>query len=116
MPNPAGSLPPGEMPNVPPQDMAGAAHTRIIVEAVKETVAELKTDVKDIKGHRVSDTRWHLSIFGGGFIILAGMLITGYFKLNDRIENVETGLTRVETQLDDLLQRIPPVPTPIPHK
>lgn len=102
------------MPNVPPQNIAGAGQTRLIVEAVKESVAELKNDVRDIKGHRISDMRWHLGAFAAGFIILGGMLITAYFRLDDRINTLDTSMTRIETKLDDLLQHIPPLPTPIP--
>jgi hypothetical protein len=93
-----------------------AGQTRIIVEAVKESVADLKADVKEIKGHRVSDLRWHIGIFGAGFLVLGGMLIAGYFKLEDRLSDLSTASTRVETKLDDLLARIPPVQTPVPAK
>lgn len=104
------------MANVTPQDMTGAGQTRIIVDAVKESVAELKSDVKDIKSHRVSDLVLHVSTLAAGFILLAGMMIAAYFKLDDRIHDISTALTRVETKLDDLLQRIPPIPTPVPRK
>ena|SRR6516225_11354388 len=104
------------MPNVVPTDIAGAASTRIIVEAVKETVAELKSDVRDIKSHRFSDLIWHISVLAAGFVLLAGMMIAAYFKLEEKIEALSTSNTRIETKLEDLLQRIPPVPTPPPTK
>jgi hypothetical protein len=111
------SVPPRAMANVAPLDIGGVAgQTRLIVEAVKDTVADLKADIHDIKGHRVSDLRWHIGIFGAGFLVLAGMLITGYFKLEDRVSALSTASTRVETKLDDLLARIPPVQTPVPSK
>jgi hypothetical protein len=110
------SEPPRDMANVPPQDMVGAGQTRLIVEAVKESVADLKSDVKEIKSHRYSDLVWHVSTLAAGFVLLTGMMIAAYFRLDDRVNGISMALTRVETKLDDLLQRIPPVPTPAPRK
>jgi len=51
------------------------------------------------------------------------MLVFGYFRLDDRISKTEdkinaltVTLTRVETKLGDLLERIPPVQAPAPAK
>ena len=108
---------PTSMPNiVSPQDIAGAGQTRLIVDAVKETVAELKADVREIKGHRWSDLLWHIGSFAAGFVLLAGMMLAAYFKLEDRLFTLSTSATRVETKLEDLLQRIPPVQTPAPRR
>jgi len=96
--------------------MAGAAHARIIVEAVKESVAELKSDVRDIRTHRFTDLLWHIAAFAAGFVILGGMMIAAYFKLEDKMQALSTSNTRIETKLEDLLQRIPPVPTPPPAR
>lgn len=104
------------MPNVPPQDMAGAAQTRLIVAAVRESVAELKSDVKEIKDHRVSDIRWLHSTLAAGFLILASMIITAYFKIDEKMNDLSKAGIQVETRLEDLLQRIPPVSTPAPKK
>jgi hypothetical protein len=57
------------------------------------------------------------------FLILSGMLIFGYFKLDDRIVKLEdrvngfsNTLVRIDTKLEDLLARIPPVQTPPPQR
>jgi hypothetical protein len=110
------SEPPKAMPNVVPLDIAGAGQTRLIVEAVKESVAELKSDVKDIRSHRVSDLVWHVSTLAAGFVLLAGMMIAAYFKIDDKISDISKASTRIETKLDDLVQRIPPVQAPAPLK
>ena len=110
------SQPPKEMANVAPLDMAGAGQTRLIVEAVKESVADLKLDVKEIKNYRHGDLFKYLSAIAGAVVLLGGMMIAVYFKVEDRVHELSTATTRVETKLDDLLQRIPPVVAPIPRK
>lgn len=110
------SGPPRNMANVTPQDMVGAGQTRLIVEAVKESVAELKSDVKDIKSHRFSDLKWYICSLAAGIVLLGGMMIAAYFRLEDKISDISTGLTRVETKLDDLTKRLPPILTPAPKK
>jgi hypothetical protein len=104
------------MANVAPFDMAGAAQTRLIVEAVKESVADLKSDVKDIKGYRFGDLFKYLSALAAAIVLLGGMMIAVYFKIEDKIHVLSTASTRIETKLDDLIQRIPPIPTPAPRK
>ncbi len=114
--------PPSSLPNVNPPEVAGAGQTRLVVEAVKETVAELKVDVRNIRDHRFTDIMWHIGALATGVILLGGMMIAAYFKLEDKIEAlsnasnekfeaISNASTRVETKLDDLLQRIPPVVT-----
>jgi len=110
-----------------------AAYARVRVQAVEDSVGEIKSDIRDIKDHRHPDFVHLLQIFGGGFVLLASMLIGAYFiidskfdkvgvkfdkvdekfeKLNDRIDKLSTTSTRVDVKLEDLLARIPPVPTP----
>lgn len=103
---------PQQFANVLPPDIAGAGQTRLLIKAVEDAVQGLKEDVRDIKSHRHSDFVFHICIFGGGFLVLAGMLITGYMKLDDRLMAITNTSIRAETKLEDLLQRIPPVPTP----
>jgi len=76
----------------------------------------LKYDVKEIKSHRHSDFVFSISIFAGGFVLLATMLIVGYFKLEDRIQTLSNIIIRADTKLEDLLLRIPPIPTPPPRR
>ena len=80
--------PPRNMANVTPQDMVGAGQTRLIVEAVKESVAELKSDVKDIKSHRFSDLKWYICSLAAGVVLLGGMMIAAYFRLEDKISDI----------------------------
>jgi hypothetical protein len=94
--------------------LEAAGQTRLIVEAVKETVAELKTDVRAIKDHRFTDMLWHIAALAAAVVLLGGMMVAAYFKFEDRLQLLSTSSTRVETKLDDLLQRIPPTPTLIP--
>ena len=68
------------MPNVNPTDVGGSGQTRLIVEAVKESVAELKADVRTIRDHRFTDMMYHLAVLVGAGILLGGMMIAAYFK------------------------------------
>jgi hypothetical protein len=110
------SQPPKDMANVAPLDMAGAGQTRLIVEAVKESVADLKLDVKEIKGYRFGDLFKYLSALAAAVVLLGGMMIAVYFKIEDKIHTLSTASTRIEQKLDDLILRIPPVQTPAPRK
>jgi hypothetical protein len=114
--NPQESQPPTEMANVAPFDVAGSGQTRLIVEAVKESVADLKADVKEIKGYRYGDLFKYLSAIAAAVVLLGGMMIAVYFRVEDKIQRISTSTTRIESKLEDLVQRIPPVPTPAPRK
>ena len=114
--------PPTSLPNVNPPEVAGAGQTRLIVEAVKETVSELKIDVRTMRDHRFTDMMWHIGALAAAVILLGGMMVAAYFKIDDKIqalskttqdkfEAASNSSTRVETKLEDLLQRIPPVAT-----
>jgi len=114
--------PPTETANVTPLD-SGVGQTRLIVEAVKVSVSALKddvsilkTDVREIRGHRVTDLLWHVGVVAAGVAIIFAGLTAAYFKIEDRLSSLSTASTRVETKLEDLLARIPPVPTPVPRK
>jgi len=95
---------------------AGTAQTRQIVEAVKTTVAELKQDVKDIKEYRYTDLLLHLGVFAAAVVFVAGVIVAVYFKLDDKITSLSNSNIKIETKLEDLLARIPPVATPAPRK
>ena len=104
---------PRSFPSVPPPDLsAGTGITRLLIGAVEDAVKELKGDVREIKSHRHSDFVYYVSIFAMGFLMLSGMLIFGYFKLDDKIVSLSNTSIRVETKLEELLRRIPPTPTP----
>lgn len=103
MANPLENGPPASVANVTPPE--GAAQTRLVYETFKDTLSELKADVREIRGYRVPDLVLVCGFLVGGFLILAGMLIFGYLKLEAKIGDLSTSLTRVETKLDDAIQR-----------
>jgi hypothetical protein len=112
------SEPPTELANVAP-DLGGSGQTRLIIQAIEPTITELRNEMRDIRKSASTDFRWII----GGFIIVGGMLIAGYFRLDDRISKLEEKFstitnqtTRIDTKLEDLLQRIPPIPTPPPRR
>jgi hypothetical protein len=83
------------------------------VEALENSISEIKYDIKDIKSFRWTDFLWHIGVliaFGVGFGVA---LITVYFRLEDRISALSTASTRIETKLEDLLARVPHVPIPL---
>jgi hypothetical protein len=94
----------------------GSTQTRIIVEAVKATVSTLESNVKEIRDYRYTDLWRHLAAFGAGVVLVMTALVTAYFKLDDKISGLSTSNTRIETKLDDLIARIPPVPTAPPRR
>ena len=100
-----------QIANVIP-DVGGAAQTRLLINAIDVSTRELKGDVRDIKLHRHSDFVYMISVFAAGFLLLAGMLIAGYLLLDERIEKHTISSVRVETKLEDLLQRVPPILPP----
>jgi hypothetical protein len=126
--SPQDSVPPAQFPNVPPPDMSGtAAQTRIIAKEVvqavesslndvKTNIAEIKSDIKTIKDHRWTDFMWHIAALVACFAVIATAIVTSYFRLEDKIATLSTSNTRLETRLDDLIQRIPPIPTSVPRR
>jgi hypothetical protein len=122
--SPQDSVPPGQFPNVPPPDMsAAAAQTRIIAKEVvqavelslndvKTSVGEIKIDIKTIRDNRWRDFMWHIAALVAAFFVFGTMLVMAYFRLEDKIALLSISNTRLETKLDDLIARIPPVVTP----
>jgi pheromone shutdown protein TraB len=94
----------------------GAGHTQAIVKSLEGSIADIKIDVRELKNSRHSDFVYMITVFGAGFLILAGLLGTVYFKLDDRIDRLSQIIIRADTRLEDLLQRIPPVTTPAPKR
>jgi hypothetical protein len=106
---------PRQFANVTPDISSGGA-SHIVVREFAEDIREIKRDQKN-------DFRIVISMFGAGIVVVVGMLIVGYFriddritKLEDRVNTMDTTLTRIDTKLEDLLARIPPAQSPVPHR
>ena len=115
-PNETDSEAPRSLPNVAPNMSGGSGQTRLIVEAVKEGLSDVKRDIKDIKDYRQSDFKYIIGMFAAGFVLLAGMIFTVYMKIDDKLTTIIQSTIKTETKLDDLIQRIPPAQTPPPRR
>jgi hypothetical protein len=123
------SGPPGEVANVAP-DLGNAGQTRILIDAMKESLSDIKSDVgriedriDEIKDFRYADLLLYGKALAAAAVVLGGIAITAYFKLEAKLEKLEERIqaisqssTRIDTKLEDLLQRIPPTVTPVPKR
>jgi hypothetical protein len=98
------------VPAILSQDETAVAkpHERVPIKVLEDSINEIKYDVKDVKAHRLIDFLWH----AGALIAFGTFVIAFYFWLDDKVSAVSTASTRMETKLEDLLARLPPVPTP----
>ncbi|SRR5579883_2097478 len=94
---------------------------RALHEGLRDAVSDFREDIAGIRDHHRADYWRLLYVFGAGFVALVAVFGWGYSRLDDRFtraderrESMEKTLTRIETKLEDLLQRIPPVQTPVP--
>ena len=108
---------PRQVAAVTPRDVSPTTpQPRALVKALEDSLKDVKDDVRDIKSHRHSDFVTNMVIFSAGFVLLAGIIIAGYFRLDDKLERLSNSSVRVDTKLEDLLQRIPAIPTPPPKR
>jgi hypothetical protein len=102
--------PPGATANVPVTEMSPhAAQARLIADAMKDRVGD----------NRVADIKLAVAGFGAVLFALAGgylLLDNKISRLAERIDAQSVTITRIETKLDDLIARIPPVATPAPRR
>jgi hypothetical protein len=108
-----------------------SGQTRQLVQALetalRDSMAELHKEVAEIKTR--SHTDYHrllyifgagvaalIAVFGWGFARLDDRLIAIGDRLSDRVAEVATSQARTDQKLDDLIARIPPVPSPPPHR
>ena len=102
---------PHQFANVTPDISGGTAQLRIVINTLESTLKEIKVDVNDIKNHRHSDFVFIISVFAAGFVIISGMLIVGYFRLDDKIDGrikelstkvdqMTVTTTKIDTKLD----------------
>ena len=87
---------------------------RVIAEAIAKDITEIKSGVNDLKNNRRDDFIKLLMIYGAGFVFLAGMIVSSYLLLDNKISSVSDLGIRVDTKLEELIKRIPPVQTPVP--
>lgn len=106
--------PPQSLPIVTPIDFGVSGQTRLIIDAIRTDLSELRSEVRTVNDHQFADMLWHIGGLAAALVVLGGMMIAAYFKIEDRVQGLSTSVTRVETKLEDLLQRIPPVPTAPP--
>ena len=104
---------PSEVATVLP---TGAGHTQAIVKSLESSITEIRGEIREIKANRHSDFVYLITAFAAGFVLLAGLVATSYFRLDDKIERLNAVSIRVDTKLEDLLQRIPPVVAPTPKR
>lgn len=108
---------PGEVPSqVATVLPTGAGHTQAVVKSLEDSISEIKTDIRELKANRHSDFVYLITVFAAGFLLLSGILAAGYFRHDDKIEKLSHSNIRIETKLEDLLQRIPPVVVPAPKR
>jgi hypothetical protein len=91
---------------------------------VQKSLGELKVQVEQTnlrintqEQNSRTDFRWTWSGLAAATVLLISALIFGYFKLDDKAVTMSTGLTKVETKVDVLLQHTPgaSAPTVLPQ-
>jgi hypothetical protein len=114
---------PHELATVPPRIGTGSGEVRAIVSALEAEIRGIKGEISLLNRDRHSDFKFTMSVFAAGVVLLVGMLFFGFFKLDDRTNKVDDSLrkqenlsTRIDTKLEDLLARIPPVQAPAPRR
>lgn len=105
---------PSALPAVLPT--GGLGHTQAIVNALEKSIGDLKTDVREVRSTEHTHFIWLITALAGGFLLVCGVLVAGYFRLDDKIDKLTQSSIRVETKLEDLLQRIPPAVIPVPKR
>jgi hypothetical protein len=106
---------------------------RAVQEAVQDSVGHLRTEIAQVHVHARSDLKWTMAAFAAGFVLLGGMIFEAYHwvdghvgtsvtrledkisKTDDKVDALGISQARIDQKLQDLLDRIPPVPTPPPH-
>lgn len=124
----------GVPPQAPSTPHPAANQARLAADLLGPTLEELRKDIREVRAHHRTEFIILLTAFAAAFLVLAGMSIGAYrwarddaladaTRISGLIDKVESrqGATndtmiRVETKLEDLLARIPPVPTPPPHR
>lgn len=75
---------------------------------IKQDIRELKADIKEVKGELHTAKVWILSVFGAGFLLLSGIMITGYLRLADHDEKITSTISDMRVSIQQLVDAIPP--------
>jgi hypothetical protein len=119
-PDSAREAEPTSFPEVPPPPYLLATSQTWYAEAMMQlqnTIGELRANVVSLQSginkHEQSfrnDFRWTWTGLAAATVLLMGALIFGYFRLEDRQSNLDKATVRIETKVDDALQRLPAAP------
>lgn len=96
-------------------DLRNTSDIRLVmieIARIEERVNILIENNRETK----SDFRWTWSGLVAGFLILAGLFIYGYNLLDNRITDITRTTAKTDTKLDDLMLRIPSVPSLAPRR
>lgn len=96
-------------------DIRNTSDIRLVVIEIAKAEERLNILIENNKDTKF-DFRWTWTGLVAGFLILAGLFIYGYDRLDDRIADIIKTTTKIDTKLDDLLLRIPPVPSLAPRR
>jgi hypothetical protein len=117
---------PKTLAEITPPSYPHAVEMGYIIESlmqVQKSLGELKAHVEQTNSriniqeqNSRADFRWTWSGLATATVLLIGALIFGYFKLDDKVAAMSTGLITVETKVDSLLERTPPPPTILPRR
>lgn len=97
------------------QDLRNTSDVRLIMIEVAKLGERVNFLIEENKAHK-SDFRWTWTGLIAGFLILAGLFMYGYNRLDDRVMDITKIINKADTKLEDLLSRIPPAVTPTPSK
>lgn len=131
-----GTPPPEQQVGLPPPARLhpAADQARLAAQLLEPAIGDLRKEIQKIRDDHQRHLLIVLSAFAAGFIALGTMTIGAYRwshddlamasvdlgkradRLDDKVEKEDATLVRVQTQLEDLLARIPPVPTPAPRR
>ncbi len=95
---------PDDLGPVSPKDLYPTSDIRFVLVQLGRLEERVGTLIDDNKAHK-SDFRLILGGGLGAFLVLAGLYISGYMRLDDRIAELAKGSATTVAKLDDLLQR-----------
>lgn len=107
MPSEGNTTPDDLGPTTPkPKDLYPTSDIRFVMIEVAKLEERVNSLIEDNKAHK-SDFRWTWTGLVAGFLILAGMFIYGYNRLEDKNLDIAKATVAISTKLDDLSQRLP---------